>query len=110
MAHSFLPSSLYYEPDLYDGKEENAATAESVAAAVLSLSEYKDGDLICGRKPGSKTVSPGICFWYDNYLRSDPIYPLYRFREVFRIARELYHIIEDELLEEEPLIKQRRDC
>ena len=52
----------------------------------------------------------GACNWYQDYLAPNPVYPSPRFREVFRIPKSLYHILHDELLEEEPSLQQKTDA
>ena len=48
----------------------------------------------------------GRCSWFDDYLADNTIYPPSHFRQVFRIPLQLYWIIQDEIIEEEPMLKQ----
>ena len=110
MARSVFPSSLFSSATLYDDLEEQTAAAQSVTAAVLSLSEYSETDFIRGRTRESRTVYRRSCTWFQDYLATHPVYPSPRFREVFRIPKSLYHILHDELLEEEPALQQKTDA
>ena len=95
---------------MYYGIEETAAVVQSVAATVLSISEYPDTAFLRGRTTGSHKVHRGPCPWFKDYLSPTPVYPPHRFREVFRITLDIYQEFHDELVEEEPLLRQMKDA
>ena len=110
MSNAINPFSLFSPSTLYEDIEEQTAISQSVAAAVMALTEYPETKVLRGKPSGSKTIHRGPCPWIKDYIIHDPIYPSSRFRQVFRIPLKLYHVLHDELLEEEePLLRQQFD-
>jgi hypothetical protein len=99
-----------------DEDEEEAGVAAVVVAAAsrasvaISVGVGQAGAHWTGRQIGSRYIQRGICTWFEDYLADIPVYPAWKFRQVFRIPLSLYWVIHQKLTDAEPALRQRVDA
>ena len=108
MADTFSHSSLFKSSAINDDIKETAAPIHSVVAAVLPISKYPNTALLHNRTTGSRKFYRQPCPCFKDYSSRTTVYPPHLIRKIFRIPLNLYYVLRDELVEEKPLLRQRK--
>jgi hypothetical protein len=83
------PLIFFDEVFASDEDEEEAGVAAVVVAASsrasvsISVGVGQTGAHWTGRQIGSRYIQRGICTWFEDYLADVPVYPDWKFRQVF---------------------------